>query len=204
MKRSGLLQDINFYRAPRQHLLDRVLELRVLAALVAVLIVTVLPARFWNAQQLREGERELIAATAARNELQARLEALQAERGKIPGRSGDAADLQALQALSVRLKEIRQHYHGFSARCNALARAHVPGIWLTRIYLENGSDPLLLLAGKTTDANLLPRYVAALGRDESLRASSLYSLSMAQDETGSMGFGLSNRPQSLAVTGERR
>jgi hypothetical protein len=50
---------------------------------------------------------------------------------------------------------------GFSTVLSDLGEALVPGLWLTRIALRHGGDRLLL-AGRTTDAAAVPRYIARL------------------------------------------
>ncbi|MDF2445410.1 MAG: hypothetical protein K0S46_646 [Moraxellaceae bacterium] len=198
MSRSGLGQDINFYRVPRQPLLDDLLELRVLLALTALLLLAVLLECLWSAQVLRASQRELAAATAARGSAQARLDTLQAERGRLQQQHGADTELQALQAVTAQLREARQLYRGFSARGNDLAGAHLSGIWLTRIHFENGREPLLLLEGRAREASLLPRYIAALSHSGHLHAAALYQLTLAHADADAVSFTLSNRPRAAA------
>lgn len=203
MSGSGLVQDINFYRVPQRTLLDYLLELRVLLALTALLLLAVLMERVWSAQVLRDSQRELAAATAARDTAQARLNTLQAERGMLQQQSGSDTELQALRAVAAQLRDARQFYRGFSVRGNDLAGAHLPGIWLTRIHLENGREPLLVLEGRATAASLLPRYIAALSQSEHQHAAALYQLTLAQGDADAVSFTLSNRPQAAARSGAR-
>jgi Tfp pilus assembly protein PilN len=53
---------------------------------------------------------------------------------------------------------------GFAARLESLARRQVEGLWLHDIAV-GGGDSRLALRGATVDANLLPRYLAALAQE---------------------------------------
>lgn len=56
---------------------------------------------------------------------------------------------------------------GFAARLEALARSQMEGLWLRRIVVAVG-DGQLAFRGSTTDAHLVPAYLAALAHEPAL------------------------------------
>jgi hypothetical protein len=74
------------------------------------------------------------------------------------------------RALDVIKKGAAAPGTGFSARLEALARAQVDGLWLTTIVVSTG-EGALALEGQTTDARLVPAYLAALGEEHAFERS---------------------------------
>ena len=68
---------------------------------------------------------------------------------------------------------------GFAARLEALARAHIEGLWLLRIVLSNG-EGRISLQGATADPRRVPEFLAALRTEPGLGEVSFQSFEMRQ------------------------
>jgi hypothetical protein len=66
---------------------------------------------------------------------------------------------------------------GFAARLEALARRQMDGIWLSNIIVGSG-EGRLGMRGATTDAKLVPAYLAALAQEQALAGVRFDKLSM--------------------------
>ncbi len=85
---------------------------------------------------------------------------------------GEAKDLSAEIAARERALDIVHRgagtpATGFAARLEALARAQLEGVWLSSIVLGSG-DGRLAMQGGTSDARLVPVYLAALAGERAL------------------------------------
>jgi hypothetical protein len=70
---------------------------------------------------------------------------------------------------------------GFSGFLAALGRQHTPQLWLTQFAI-NGSTRALELSGRSTRVELVPEYLAALGREPALAGQRFDRLEIARDE----------------------
>lgn len=71
------------------------------------------------------------------------------------------------QALKVLQSGAAGQTAGFATRLEALARRHVPGLWLDGIKLS-GTSTLMSLQGATTDPDIVPAYLGSLAADAAL------------------------------------
>jgi Tfp pilus assembly protein PilN len=98
----------------------------------------------------------------------ARLAGLRPAAEKKPG---DAAQDQALQAEVARMRARLDQFDAapgalaVSTVLEALARATIDGVWLTRIQFDR-TGRQLWLEGLTRDARLLPRYLQSLSKQQ--------------------------------------
>jgi hypothetical protein len=78
------------------------------------------------------------------------------------------ADIDARQrALDIVQRSSATPATGFAARLEALARRQLDGVWLSTVIVGSG-EGLLAMRGGTTDARLLPAYLAALAGENAL------------------------------------
>jgi Tfp pilus assembly protein PilN len=94
----------------------------------------------------------------------------------------EAKDLSADIAARARALELVHQgtatpATGFAARLEALARRQLDGVWLRQIVVGAGEGRLALQGG-TTDARLLPAYLAALAEEHALDGVRFDSLAM--------------------------
>ncbi len=68
---------------------------------------------------------------------------------------------------------------GFSGHLSGLARQRVNGLWLTRVLVRDGG---LELEGRTEAAELLPRYLARLGRESAFAGMRFARYELARGE----------------------
>lgn len=71
-----------------------------------------------------------------------------------------------------RMQEILQrgvfsNTHGFSDYLVSLARQHIPGVWLTGFDITGAAEQLSL-SGRSTDPELVPRYMQRLSSEKTL------------------------------------
>jgi hypothetical protein len=79
------------------------------------------------------------------------------------------AELAARQVLTTALKQgVFGNTKGFSGYFEALAREHVEGLWLSKIDIEEGGRAMAL-AGGASLPELVPAYLARLGKEESFK-----------------------------------
>ena len=90
--------------------------------------------------------------------------------------NGEALPWQRQQARSRALKVLadRRWAHGA-----ALARTSLEGVWLTRIQFNDAKGELLI-AGRATRAELVPRYLERLRSEEALRTSGFTRLELVR------------------------
>ncbi len=85
------------------------------------------------------------------------------------------ADIQRLEQQIVAKQSIQEllqrgifsNTHGFSEYFVALARQHIPGIWLTGFNIVGGAEEMAL-AGRSNDPELVPRYLQKLSAETTL------------------------------------
>lgn len=103
----------------------------------------------------------------------------------------EVADKQRLQEL---LRTARFNTQGFSEFLIAFARQHTPGIWLTGFDIV-GSGKELTLSGRSTQPELVPRYLLRLSAEKRLRGIEFQTFQMNRADGTYVEF--------LAKTGAR-
>lgn len=110
---------------------------------------------------------------------QTQQQALLEQAGQLQSNPASVAELEArVRRLQATVDERRRALEvlrsgaagrtaGFAERLDALARRHLDGLWLDYLQLS-GSDGSMALAGATLNADLVPKYLQSLARDEAL------------------------------------
>jgi hypothetical protein len=167
-------QQINLYQ-PILGAEKRLFSARAIAAAILVFVLCLGAISSYAGYRVRSVELSVVqieAQEAARIEAATRnLAALRS------GGSPEAIEVRAKQlaaeieerdyALAAIRSGTADVVSGFSARLEALARAHPSGLWLNRIVLAAG-DREVALTGQTTDPQLVPRYLGALASEQAL------------------------------------
>lgn len=141
---------------------------------------------------------QMVAAQAARDELQLRVDALSqpSEDGLSP-QDQRAQDIALAKQRVERLQRLLAALGagpgegGFSPRLRALATEGQPGVWLTGIEFRQSG---FRLDGRALEPARIPDYLAVLSRQPGLQGLSLTGFSIAQpdgsDSTGASGVGV--------------
>lgn len=90
---------------------------------------------------------------------------------------GDAETVHRQKLSQIQAFETRRvgNTRGFSAHLSGLARQRVDGLWLTHVLIRDGG---IELAGATESGELVPRYLARLGREEAFSGTEFASLEL--------------------------
>jgi hypothetical protein len=167
-------QQINLYQ-PILGAEKRLFSARAIAAALAVFVLCLGAISSYAGYRVRSAElaiAQIEAQEAARLEAATRSLAALRSSGSpeaIEARAKQlAADIAEREyALEAVQRGTASVVSGFSARLEALARAHPSGLWLNRIVLAAGERELALI-GQATDAQLVPRYLGALADEPAL------------------------------------
>lgn len=73
---------------------------------------------------------------------------------------------------------------GFAAQFTGLAKEHVPGLWLTALYIHAGGAKLDL-KGKTYTPELVPRYLQRLAKEPSFKGIEFKTFLMQREKASS-------------------
>lgn len=94
------------------------------------------------------------------------------------------AQVQKLQQQLVEKQNLQQvlqsaqfNTQGFSAYFIAFARQHIPEVWITSLDIIGAADQLVL-AGRTTNPELVPRYLQRLSAETRMRGIEFGSFQM--------------------------
>ncbi len=95
--------------------------------------------------------------------------------GQRPGRTsldGEIARMEAEIVAKQRIQEILQrgifsNTHGFSEYFVSFARQYTPGVWLTGFDITGAAEQMTL-AGRSTNPELVPRYMQKLSAEKML------------------------------------
>lgn len=166
-----MMQQINLYRPifrKQEKKFSAVAMLQAGAAIFAGVVV-IYGLMWWQVQGLRveleQAEKQLAASTKRLNEATRTL----APNAKSKLLADEVAELEKQVAARLHLREVLNrdlfsNRNGYSGFFVALARQHVPGVWLTGIEIA-GAGEYMHLAGRTTDPALVPRYVQRLSAE---------------------------------------
>jgi len=85
--------------------------------------------------------------------------------------------LQQRQALLAEIKTgVGGDADGFARYLSALARQHVPGVWLTGVQIGPKSD--LVIKGRALESQMVPAYIRALNREAPIAGRRVAELQM--------------------------
>ncbi len=142
------------------------------AALVVLGILGLYGYGYWQLEGLRT---EVAQVKARHDRLAARVEEVSRKlsaKTRNKTLEQEIARLERLVAARARIQQILEgdifaNTDGYSEFLLALARQHVAGIWLTGFSIV-GAGERLMLKGRTTVPELVPRYMQRLGDEEVL------------------------------------
>lgn len=126
----------------------------------------------WQLNSLRQHstqiDREMTTATKQIEQIGKQLAARKAD----PAIQAEIKRLEMLVDASQRLRGVLQRERfgntvGFSDHLIAFARQHVAGVWLTGVSIQGGGVDLTV-EGRTTDPELVPKYLQKLSAENSL------------------------------------
>jgi len=167
----SLEQQINLYQ-PILGAERRVFSARAIGIALGALALSLAALAGFGAWRTARIERSVAVLEAEQSRLLALLEHSAADpRGhrSIAELDAEAKSLSADIAVRERALDILKAGSvspatGFAARLEALARRQIEGLWLQDVAV-GGGEGRLALRGATLDANLLPRYLAALAEE---------------------------------------
>jgi hypothetical protein len=166
-------QEINLYQSVFRPKRDPLRSRNLLLCLAALLLV--LGSLWWlQGTRLASLERRVEASDQRRRQLKQQVRQLEAEHPEptVSSRLKQRATalrqarqdrILLLERLKDRLPEAEQ---GFSAYLGGLARQRVEGVWLRSITIDLSETEYLLLEGRSEKAELIPRYLQRLSREE--------------------------------------
>lgn len=92
-----------------------------------------------------------------------------------------AADIDRRNRLLTRLDQlVTRHQNGFAPQFQALAEAHLPGLWLEGVTADNEHN--IELRGFALEARLVPIYLQRLERHKELSDTAFETLSMTRPD----------------------
>ncbi len=158
----------------------------------------------WQLGSLRQHsaqiDREMAAATKQIEQMGKQFAGRQAD----PALQNEIKRLEALVDTSQRLRGILQHERlgntvGFSDHLIAFARQHVAGVWLTGVSIQGGGADLTV-EGRTTDPELVPKYLQKLSAENSLSGTQFQTFVMNRpDEKPDEHKATPNKPAETKV-----
>lgn len=145
---------------------------------------------WWQVRQLR-------AEAAQTNKQLANLTKRMDETARQFGERLQSKDLQAqVQKLQEqvtekqRLQQVLQsaqfNTQGFSDYFIAFARQHTPGVWITGLEITGAADQLTL-SGRSTNPELVPRYLQKLSAEKRLSGIEFQTFQMSRGSTDAKG-----------------
>jgi hypothetical protein len=184
MNAHALEQQVNLYQ-PILGAERRLFSARAIGIALAVLMVSLGGLAFYVSVRTSRVERavaQLQAQEAANIAAAARASAAVRPTSSMAQLDAEAKELSAAIDARQRVLDVVHRSSvtpatGFAARLEALARRQLEGVWLTTVILGSGEGRLAMQGG-TTDAHLVPAYLAALADEEALAGVRFDKLSM--------------------------
>lgn len=191
-----MYQLVNMYQ-PVFRRQPKLLSAMTLATIVAIVTVLML-AVYLDARSTMQGLRRTSAnLTLNHAQLSARLDEISSVAASSTTNVDD--DVAALRARiadrSALLHRIDNLFidagAGFGDVFETLARSSLPGLWLTRVQLDE--DGGIEISGTTSDPQLIPRYLRLITREPPLASLAAGTVDVERDDAGSteMNFVLS-------------
>jgi hypothetical protein len=168
-----LFQQVNLYQPifrRQRHIFSATTMLQCIAV-AAVALMTIYGYGVWQVGLL-EGQL---------NELRSREEAYSGQLARLDSSESDGRrreievavdELNATLLAQERLIAVLREQPlgdtgGFSAELAAFARRHIPGLWLTELRIDGGTDSIRL-EGRSSDPGMIPAYLLGLSAEEAL------------------------------------
>ena len=184
-----LFQQVNLYQ-PIFRRQRHIFSAATIAQSIAILVVALTTIYVYGLWQVHALEHQLAELTrrenASANQL-ARLDPSDSDRRRREVEAAIAelgATLLAQRDLiSVIEERPLGNVHGFSRQLAALGRRHSPGLWLTELRINGGTNSIQLI-GRTTDPGMVPAYLLRLGQEEALSGQRFdrFELERVEDE----------------------
>jgi hypothetical protein len=166
------VQQVNLYQ-PILRREQRLFSARAMAGALGVLVAALVTFAAFAASRALRIEREVAVVSREQEASQRRLDlsagALEHGRGLADRAAAEqrlAAEIAARERALAALGS-GGAVAGFAARLEALAHAHIEGLWLRRIVLTN-ADGRFSLLGATVDPRHVPQFLAALRGEPAL------------------------------------
>lgn len=206
MTDGGAMQNINLYQ-PAQAAVDGRPAPRLLALAGLALLLAIALDGGWHYWRLQQLQAEVDAGRQAAEQAEAALAARRASFREPQADPRLPPQLAALEAESRQLQRLGEHLQGllaerssgFSGPLDALAERHLAGVWLDTIRLEQGGRDLLL-EGASQQAELLPGYLASLGRSPAFAGRQFARFDLDRDDAGVLRFRLASQAAASEET----
>ncbi len=184
------MQRINLYRESLSRTPSSAAGRQLLVAACAALVLA-LAWYGWSRWELEQARSELARLGAEQSELEARVARVEAELRQRAASGVLDREAERLQqelaakraVLAVLSSDQAGNRQGFSAHLEGLARRPVTGLWLTGITIGAGGARLGL-EGSVLEADLLPRFLEAIGREPTFAGHEFQTLRMLREEGG--------------------
>lgn len=140
--------------------------------IVALGVVLMYGYSWWHINSLRQELKRAQQNQAAAGKRLAEVTEKFGRRGSGTSLDNEIVRLEREVVAKQRMQEILQrgvfsNTHGFSDYLVSLARQHVPGVWLTGFDITGAAEQLSL-SGRSTDPELVPRYMQRLSSEKTL------------------------------------
>ena len=158
----------------------------------------------WQLDSLRQHLAQIDRDTAAATKQIEQMGKQLACRKAYPALQAAIKRLEALADAGQRLRGTLQRERfgntvGFSNHLIAFARQHVAGVWLTGVSIQGGGADLTV-EGRTTDPELLPKYLQKLSAENSLSGTQFQTFVMNRpDEKPDENKAAPNKPAEAKV-----
>ena len=159
---------------------------------------------YWQVQQLRtevtKTDKQLAGLTKQLEETTRQF----GERLQSKDLQAQIQKLQAQVAEKQRLQQVLQaaqfNTQGFSDYFVAFARQHIPGVWITSLDIVGAAEQMTL-AGRSTNPELVPRYLQRLAAETRLNGIEFRTFQMSRIGAGSGTAALVEFQVKTAETG---
>lgn len=185
-------QEINLYHPIfRRH--PRRFSARAMSYTALLALVLVAGLGGWQGYQLMALERVYEELGREEAVLQQRLQAINAELAARKRGRNLASEVERLERLVAARVQVREalsepvfaNTRGYSPQFQALARQHLPGLWITGLRITS-TGKSMSLEGRAFKPALVPRYIGRLAREQSLRGLQFdqFTMTRPEDERG--------------------
>lgn len=174
--------------------------------ILIVVIMTCVGTATWVGNQ--SGADELSSLKVQQQESSSQLEILKARIVKLKNDSSLTGQIELLQEDIVFRRKLlasvdpkKEKIINFAEHLTGLARQHIDGMWFTNIQLQDGGRQLALY-GRTTQAELLPRYLRRLRAEKIFFGHNfnVFRMNVPEDRTDLLDFEL--RAGDMVTSGE--
>lgn len=192
------MQNVNLYQRDRNEAQRAARPRQMRLGLLALCALGLAHGLWLGWQSYRSGaslaaaERQATLAESALNELAGRFQVPRLDADLPRQVSALEDDNRRLERVLARIGELEQaRGPGFLVLLSGLSEYHRPGLWLTRIRLQDGGRDLLL-EGQTVEQELLPRYLEGLGNSPAFAGRSFARFDLSREPGQPLQFQLAS------------